>query len=236
MKEASILVKLEHENVIQLLGYCIDGIKVYLIYDFAISATLDALNSDPMCSLLDWNKRYKIILGVARALVYLHNHAPIRTKHRDVISKNILLDASFDPKLSGFVFATTITEPDCIPTTKADVYNFGVLVLETITGQRIFDPKRKANNDDVEITSYVKIKWLEGTLSDISDPRIDTDSTLMTKLIEIGLLCVQRDNVVRPTMEEVVDMLLGTSSLTLPVSEMRTRMNGEILRSKVVYD
>ncbi|KAJ0515006.1 putative non-specific serine/threonine protein kinase [Helianthus annuus] len=67
--------------------------------------------------------------------------------------------------------------------------------------------------------------WLEGTLSDIIDPRIDVDSILVTKLIEIGLLCVQRDDAVRPTMEEVVDMLLGTSSLTLPVSAMRGRMS-----------
>ncbi|KAI3803267.1 hypothetical protein L1987_31417 [Smallanthus sonchifolius] len=68
-----------------------------------------------------------------------------------------------------------------------------------------------------------------GTLSDIIDPRIDVDSILMTKFVEIGLLCVQEDASVRPKMEEVVDMLLGTSSLTLPVLEMRSRMNEESL-------
>ncbi|KAI3803268.1 hypothetical protein L1987_31418 [Smallanthus sonchifolius] len=74
-----------------------------------------------------------------------------------------------------------------------------------------------------------KRNWLEGTLSDIIDPRIDVDSILMTKFVEIGLLCVQEDASVRPKMEEVVDMLLGTSSLTLPVLEMRSRMNEESL-------
>ncbi|XP_021986681.1 cysteine-rich receptor-like protein kinase 36 [Helianthus annuus] len=85
---------------------------------------------------------------------------------------------------------------------KTDVFSFGMLVLDTVVDN-----------------------WLEGTLSDIIDPRIDVDSILVTKLIEIGLLCVQRDDAVRPTMEEVVDMLLGTSSLTLPVSAMRGRMS-----------
>ncbi|XP_021986804.1 LRR receptor kinase BAK1-like [Helianthus annuus] len=108
--------------------------------------------------------------------------------------------------------------------TKADVYSFGVLVFETVTGQQGFDLVRLANDKDVLLVDYVERNWLEGTLSDIIDPRIDVDSILVTKLIEIGLLCVQRDDAVRPTMEEVVDMLLGTSSLTLPVSEMRARM------------
>ncbi|KAJ0698015.1 putative protein kinase RLK-Pelle-DLSV family [Helianthus annuus] len=114
MNEASILVKLEHENVIQLLGYCIHGTEVYLVYDFALNATLDSLIFDPMCNILDWNKRYKIILGVARALVYLHNHAPIRIIHGDAKLAKVLVDESFDPKLSGFGYAMTINDTDCI--------------------------------------------------------------------------------------------------------------------------
>ncbi|XP_076935653.1 putative serine/threonine-protein kinase PBL7 [Bidens hawaiensis] len=108
MNEASILVKIEHENVVQLLGYCIDGTNLYLLYDFALYATLDALLSDPMCNLLDYSKRYKIILSVAKILAYLHKHAPIRIIHGDVKPRNILLDESFDPKLSGFGLATPI--------------------------------------------------------------------------------------------------------------------------------
>ncbi|KAI3803264.1 hypothetical protein L1987_31414 [Smallanthus sonchifolius] len=243
MNEASVLVKFEHENMIQLLGYCIEGTKVYLLYDFASNATLKDLILDP---ILDWNRRYKIILGVARALVYLHNHAPIRIIHRDVTPANILLDESFHPKLSSFGIAMAVSnEEDCIDhdglvcgtlgyiapeyhqtsklSTKADVYSFGVLVLETVTGQSAIDHTRA----DTRLASYAKRKWLEGTFSDIIDPRIDVDSILMTKFVEIGLLCVQDDASVRPKMEEVVDMLLGTSSLSFPVSEMRAKINGE---------
>ncbi|KAJ0744910.1 putative protein kinase RLK-Pelle-CrRLK1L-1 family [Helianthus annuus] len=149
MNEASILVKVEHENLIQLLGYCIDGTKVYLIYDFALNATLadmiygnffllkcvslSILNLilsefhtdkclirhlhvfiDPMCNLLDCNKRYKIILGIARALEYLHRHAPIRIIHLDVKPVNILIDESYNPRLSGFGVEVTTSETDCV--------------------------------------------------------------------------------------------------------------------------
>ncbi|MFS7958728.1 putative protein kinase RLK-Pelle-DLSV family [Helianthus anomalus] len=102
MNEASILVKLEHENLIDFLGYCNDGTKMYLLYNFAPNATLARLIFDTTCNLLDWNKRCNIILGVGRALVYLQNHAPILIIHCDVTPRNILLDGSFEPKLSGF--------------------------------------------------------------------------------------------------------------------------------------
>ncbi|KAM0003683.1 putative protein kinase RLK-Pelle-CrRLK1L-1 family [Helianthus debilis subsp. tardiflorus] len=237
MNEASMLVKFEHENAIQLLGYCIHRRKMYLLYDFAPYATLDGLIFDPQCNLLDWNTRYKIILGVARVLVYLHHHAPIRIIHREVEPSNILLDESFDPKLSGFGLATAINKTDGIHvdqicgtygymapeyaihgflSAKADVFSFGVLVLEIVTGKRSIDVGGS-------VKRYVKRNWVEGTLSNIIDPRINVDLILMTKFMEVGLLCVQRNAAVRPTMEEVVDMLVGTASLTLRVSEMRAR-------------
>ncbi|KAJ0701388.1 putative protein kinase RLK-Pelle-DLSV family [Helianthus annuus] len=123
MNEASILVKFEHENMIELLGYCINGTKVYLIYDLAPKATLAGLMFDPTCNLLDWNKRCKIILGVARVLAYLHNHAPIRIIHRDVKPANILLDESFDPKLSCFGTACWINRV-CLRVTRLSGHGF----------------------------------------------------------------------------------------------------------------
>ncbi|GJR26769.1 serine-threonine/tyrosine-protein kinase catalytic domain-containing protein [Tanacetum coccineum] len=248
MHEASILVKLEHENLVKLLGYCIKGTDVFLVSELAYHSSLDSLIFDPMCDLLDWNKRYKIILGVARVLVYLHKDAPIKIIHGHLTSESILLDKSFYPKLSRFGFATEINETDCIPvnlvrgtisydrgytalerlmkfnlSTTADVLNFGVLVLETITGRRISSYFIL----DRQLVEYVRRNWLEGTSSNIIDPRIDVDSSSMTKFLEIGLLCVQDDPVDRPTMEEIVGMLLGKSSLTLPVTKMREKMIGE---------
>ncbi|KAL8242782.1 hypothetical protein R6Q59_013084 [Mikania micrantha] len=115
MNEASILVKLEHENVAKLLGYCIVGKTWFLVYEFAVLESLDRLMFDPKCTLLNWDTRYKIVLGVAKALLYLHKDAPVRVIHSDVNSGNIFLDESLNAKLSNFWNARflAINETDC---------------------------------------------------------------------------------------------------------------------------
>ncbi|KAJ0488409.1 putative protein kinase RLK-Pelle-CrRLK1L-1 family [Helianthus annuus] len=247
MREASILVKCEHENLVKMLGYCFEGTKVFFIYEFATNASLHHLLHDPMCIQLEWNKLYRIILGVARGLVYLHKHAPIPIIHGNVRPGNILLDESFDPKLSDLRFATAVNETDCVHvnavsgtlgygapehliygvlSTKADVYSLGVLILDTMTG---LDQRSYAfrSTEYPSLLEYVQRNWLEGTLSNTIDPRMDVDSNSITRFLEIGLLCVQQDSADRPTMEEVVAMLLGSSSLTLPVSKMRAMVTRE---------
>ncbi|KAJ0698040.1 putative non-specific serine/threonine protein kinase [Helianthus annuus] len=99
-----------------------------------------------------------------------------------------------------------------------------MLIFETITGKSIENLSYLALDKHLGFADYIHKNWLEGTLSDIIDPRIDADSVSMTKFVEIGLLCVQGLAADRPTMEEVIGMLLGTSSLTFHVSEMRERM------------
>ncbi|KAL8258188.1 hypothetical protein R6Q59_030229 [Mikania micrantha] len=113
--EASILVKLEHENVAKLLGYCVEGKRWFLVYEFAVLESLDHLMFGSWNILLNWDKRYKIILGVARALLYLHKDAPVRVIHSDVNSGNIFLDESLNAKLSNFWNARclAINETDC---------------------------------------------------------------------------------------------------------------------------
>ncbi|CAH1426267.1 unnamed protein product [Lactuca virosa] len=223
--EVSLLVQLEHENLLHLLGYSIGGTQVFLVYEFAVYASLDRLIKDHECTLLDWNKRNKIILGVARALLYLHQHGPFRIIHCGVNPENILLDESLDPKLSSFGFARclAISEADCIKeksvggipgyiapevyqtyrlSTKADVYSFGVLILVTITGCTVPNHYLYNSSGHMTFEEYVWTNWLDETSSDIIDPRIDVDSSSITRVIHIGLLCVQADPADRPTMEE----------------------------------
>ncbi|XP_076888371.1 putative cysteine-rich receptor-like protein kinase 20 isoform X1 [Bidens hawaiensis] len=162
--------------------------------------------------------------------------------HANLGPRNILLNESFDPKLSGFQWATSVNETDCVHvnvlggymyigysapeyerygklSTKVYVYSLGVLVLETITG--------RSTSDYIPILEYVRRNWLNGSLSNIIDPRIDVDSSSMTRFFEIGLLCVQEDAADRPTMHEVVSMLLDSSSITIPVSKMRAMVTRE---------
>ncbi|MFS8028185.1 putative protein kinase RLK-Pelle-DLSV family [Helianthus anomalus] len=103
---------------------------------------------------------------------------------------------------------------------KTDVYGFGMLVLELIAGRRV-RLLTGCREDPYEFLEYVERNWLQGTLSSVIDRTIDVDSSFMIRFLEIGLLCVQQDHADRPTMEEVVSMLLDSSSLTLPVAKMR---------------
>ncbi|XP_071716043.1 receptor like protein kinase S.2-like isoform X2 [Rutidosis leptorrhynchoides] len=232
INEVSILVELKHNNLIELVGYCIERGMVLLVYNFATHANLDRMIHDRLCTLLDWNKRYQILLGVARALVYLHKQVPAPIIHGDLNPTNIVLDGSFYPKLSNFGVASKIEDTDyshgdrvretwgyfapelcargCL-STKVDVYSFGVLVLETITGRHVSEIY-----DLVEYDEYqVKTNWSQGTTSFIIDPRIDVDASPIDTFIKIGLLCIQYDPTDRPTMEEVVDMFLDESSVFL---------------------
>ncbi|KAI3525631.1 hypothetical protein L1887_04559 [Cichorium endivia] len=236
--EVSLLIKLEHENLLKLLGYSIEGTEVFLVYKFALYASLGSIIDDYECTLLDRNKRNKIILAVARALLYLHQHSPFRIMHCDIKPENILLDESLDPKLSYFGVARClgINEADCIKvdtifgtlghiapeymssfclSTKADVYSFGVLILETIIGCTIWNYWNNPR-DSMSFEQYVWTNWMEGTCSNIIDPRIHAHSSSVTRVTHIGLLCVQVDPADRPTMEEVVGMLTNSSSLALP--------------------
>ncbi|KAJ9538156.1 hypothetical protein OSB04_030889 [Centaurea solstitialis] len=206
MNEASTLVKLEHPNVIQLLGYSLQKHKC--------TSSMTLHRTTRLVPLI-WDSRYKILLGVAQALVYLHKHAPMRVIHSDVNLLNIWLDESLVPKLSRFQFSrcSKIDEPDYIDvdvvrgtgrrfiapecsqtghmSTKVDVFRFGFLILQMVFRQ----------------PSVEALKQLVGGS--------------MCRCIHIGLLCLEEDSNERPIMDAVIGMLLNTSSHyhTLPLPE-----------------
>ncbi|KAI3715805.1 hypothetical protein L6452_22792 [Arctium lappa] len=222
MNEALALVKLEHKNLVQLLGYCIAGTEVYLVYDFAPYASLNDLIVDGSRAPLDWDERYKILLGVAQALAYLHKHAPIRVIHSDVNLHNIFLDESLVPKLSGFWFSRCfeVNEPDHIAvrkvrgtrplmapeyflhgclSTKADVFSFGFLIFLMVNWH---------SESIYRILTVGGIAWRDW-LAGISS---NADSSRISRFIHVGLLCTEADANDRPTMDAVIGMLLNRSS------------------------
>ncbi|XP_021594303.1 cysteine-rich receptor-like protein kinase 26 isoform X3 [Manihot esculenta] len=157
--EILLVAKLQHRNLVSLLGFCSEGTERILVYEFARNGSLDHVIFDATRSAqLNWEMRYKIINGIARGILYLHEDSRLKIIHRDLKANNVLLDEEMNPKISDFGLARlfVLDQTQCITrrvagtygymapeyasqnrfSAKSDVFSFGVLVLEIVTGKK----------------------------------------------------------------------------------------------------
>ncbi|TMX05027.1 hypothetical protein EJD97_003344 [Solanum chilense] len=232
--EVEMISMAVHRNLLRLRGFCMTPTERVLVYPYMENGSVasrlrERPESEPP---LDWPKRKRIALGSARGLAYLHDHCDPKIIHRDVKAANILLDEEFEAVVGDFGLAKLMDYKDTHVTTavrgtighiapeylstgksseKTDVFGYGVMLLELITGQRAFDLARLANDDDVML-----LDWVKGLLKDKKyETLVDADlqgnynEEEVEQLIQVALLCTQSTPTERPKMSEVVRMLEG---------------------------
>lgn len=228
--EVEAIGHVRHKNLVRLLGYCIEGVHRMLVYEYVNNGNLEQWLHGAMCQygILTWEARIKVLLGTAKALAYLHESIEPKVVHRDIKSSNILIDTDFNAKVSDFGLAKLLDSGESHITTrvmgtfgyvapeyansgllneKSDIYSFGVLVLEAVTGRDPVDYSRPAN--EVNLVEWLKVMVGTRRAEEVTDPTLEVKPTTraLKRALLVALRCIDPDPEKRPKMSQVVRML-----------------------------
>ncbi|CDP06160.1 unnamed protein product [Coffea canephora] len=228
--EVEAIGHVRHKNLVRLLGYCIEGVQRMLVYEYVNNGNLEQWLHGTMKQhgTLTWDARMKVLLGTAKALAYLHEAIEPKVVHRDIKSSNILIDDEFNAKVSDFGLAKLLGSGESHITTrvmgtfgyvapeyansgllneKSDIYSFGVLLLEAVTGRDPVDYARPAN--EVNLVEWLKMMVGHRRAEEVVDPDLEVKpaTRALKRALLVALRSVDPDAEKRPRMSQVVRML-----------------------------
>ncbi|XP_031120627.1 probable leucine-rich repeat receptor-like serine/threonine-protein kinase At3g14840 isoform X2 [Ipomoea triloba] len=235
LNEIGMVACLQHPNLVKLYGCCVERKPLLLIYEYLENNSLaHALFGPEDCQLkTDWSIRYRICVGIAKGLAFLHEESEIKIIHRDIKANNVLLDKDLNPKISDFGLAKPDDENTHITTRvagtvgymapeyalwgyltfKADVYSFGIVTLEILAGKN--NVKRHSNENYFCLLDWALVLQRKGNLMELIDSRLGSnfDKDQALRMVKVALLCTNTSHVLRPSMSAVVSMLEGRDDI-----------------------